>query len=347
MPSPPPIFQTLALYRSALTARSLQHIRASGAISFVAAPGMVDVYVEALTTVFRALGQAFSTIELGHLRDSLLATMEEAFAEAASARVIVRYEPSPRPGTGLRWTIGHVARPSELDYEGWLRDNDKSPFGATPDAMVTELARALPTEARCLDIGAGDGRNALALAREGYVVDAVEPTPAFAEQLERTASDRGLRVRVLRARILDAALTLEPVRYALVVASQVVPHLRGEPELRAFLEKVRGALQPGGVLAFNAFVAVSEYVPDAMARQYAESRWSSVFTSDEIDRATDGLGLAKALDEDALAFERARALPGTWPPNDWFEGWASGQDVFDLGEPPIRLRWLVFRAPEP
>jgi 2-polyprenyl-3-methyl-5-hydroxy-6-metoxy-1,4-benzoquinol methylase len=346
MLSPPPVFQTLALYRAALAARSLQHVRASGAITFVAAPSMIDVYSEALTTVFRALGQGFSTAELSHLRDSLLATIEEAFAEAANARVIVRYEPSPKPGTGLRWTIGHVARPSEHDYEGWLLD-DKSPFGVTPDAMVTELARALPAGARCLDIGAGDGRNALSLAREGYIVDAIEPTQAFADQLERTANDRGLRVSVLRARILDVTLTLEQVRYALVVASQIVPHLRGEPELRAFLEKVRGALQPEGILALNAFVPVGGYVPDEMARQYAESRWSSVFTYDEIDRVTDGLGLAKVLDEDALTFERARVLPGTWPPNNWFEGWASGQDVFDLGEPPIRLRWLVFRAPGP
>ncbi len=345
MPSSPPVFQTLALYRSAIASRSLQHVRASGAISFVATPSMIDVYIEALTTVFRALGQAFSTAELSHLRDSLLATIEEAFAEAANARVIVRYEPSPKPGTGLRWTIGHVARPSEHDYEGWLLDDEKSPFGAAPDAMVTELARALPAEARCLDIGAGDGRNALSLAREGCIVDAVEPTHAFADQLERTANDRGLRVSVMRARILDATLTLEKERYALIVASQIVPHFRGESELRAFLEKVRGALQSGGVLALNAFVPVGGYVPDEMARQYAESRWSSVFTSDEIERTTDSLGLAKVLDEDALAFERARALPGSWPPNNWFEGWASGQDVFDLGEPPIRLRWLVFRAP--
>ncbi len=34
-----------------------------------------------------------------------------------------------------------------------------------------------------------------------------------------------------------------------------------------------------------------------------------------------------------------------WPPTGWYEGWASGLDVFDLEREtcPIDLRWLVYQ----
>ncbi|PRC55960.1 SAM-dependent methyltransferase, partial [Mycobacterium sp. ITM-2017-0098] len=74
-------------------------------------------------------------------------------------------------------------------YDNWVATRKPPLFGSNPDARVSALAAEItdPGTARVLDIGAGTGRNALAMARRGHPVDAVELTPKFAEILRAEA----------------------------------------------------------------------------------------------------------------------------------------------------------------
>ena len=93
-----------------------------------------------------------------------------------------------------------------------------------------------------LDIGAGTGRVALALARAGASVIAVELDPLLAAELERRA--RGLAIEVRCADACDFAIE-EPVSLC-VVPMQTI-HLLADRT--AFLRCARAALVPGGLLA--------------------------------------------------------------------------------------------------
>jgi 2-polyprenyl-3-methyl-5-hydroxy-6-metoxy-1,4-benzoquinol methylase len=120
-------------------------------------------------------------------------------------------------------------------------------FGAHPDRRLVALAAELgePASSPVLDVGAGTGRNALALARMGFTVDAVEMTGALAQILEDDAAKQGLPVRVVRRNLFDAAQELDRA-YRLVLLSEVVSDFRHTAQLRKMFELAASALAPGG-----------------------------------------------------------------------------------------------------
>lgn len=69
---------------------------------------------------------------------------------------------------------------------------EKSSFGE-PVKTVERLAELMPL-GFVLDLGAGDGRNALYLARKGFTVKAVDLSEAGIAKLNRLAKEAGLIV---------------------------------------------------------------------------------------------------------------------------------------------------------
>lgn len=60
-------------------------------------------------------------------------------------------------------------------------------FGEKHPRVVEEIMNLLPAGARVLDVGAGQGRNALVLAQRGFEVDAVEGQATGAAQIQERA----------------------------------------------------------------------------------------------------------------------------------------------------------------
>src|SRR5262249_16661973 len=159
-------------------------------------------------------------------------------------------------GTGLNYQVKAVWRTIEADYDHWVDIRPAPLFGSEPDARVLALAceAADPTTHRVLDIGAGTGRNALALARRGPPVDAVEMTPKFADIIRTEAVSESLGVRVIESDVFTA---MEDVHdeYQLIVLSEVVTDFRTTQELRGMFQLAADCLAPGGRLVFNTFLA--------------------------------------------------------------------------------------------
>ena len=113
-----------------------------------------------------------------------------------------------------------------------------------------DLLPLLPVPpARTIDIGAGTGRDAAALADRGYAVTAVEPTPELRDEAQRLHAGAAIRW------IDDALPDLEQVvalgeRFDLVLLSAVWMHL-DPPERRRAMTRVAGLLAPGGVLSLS------------------------------------------------------------------------------------------------
>ncbi len=63
------------------------------------------------------------------------------------------------------------------------------------DPILTSYSVLLPPGGAVLDIGAGQGRNALFLARKGIEVDAVEPSYIAIESLKEIAGEKKLPIR--------------------------------------------------------------------------------------------------------------------------------------------------------
>jgi len=71
-----------------------------------------------------------------------------------------------------------------------------SPFGDV-SAEIVELCTRLPKGARTLDLGAGDGRNALFLGRQGFTVTAVDISAAGITKLQHLANQQHLSIRAV------------------------------------------------------------------------------------------------------------------------------------------------------
>jgi len=268
----------------------------SGQISLAAAPGMIDEYVKMCDTVFTGVGVRFTADELAQLKTVLEGQLAVAFKASPRSRIVISYD-SP-VGRVLNYYVKAEWSTIEGAYDYWVATRQPPLFGTEPDARVWALAgeSADPRTHPVLDVGAGTGRNALALARRGHPVDAVEMTPKFADIIRAEAESESLGVRVIQSDVFTA---VEGVReeYQLMVLAQVVSDFRTTQELRGVFELAADCLAPGGQLLFNTFLARPGYTPDSAARELGQQCNTMIFTRDELTSAAADLPFELVADD--------------------------------------------------
>lgn len=119
------------------------------------------------------------------------------------------YAESPIFVPEARGLSGIVSFPLGENYSGWdcvakkafwedsYRNTGRGDAFANgkPSPELYDLVNGLREGARVLDLGCGDGRNALFLAENGFDVTAVDTSAAGIEKLRRLAEARGLSIR--------------------------------------------------------------------------------------------------------------------------------------------------------
>jgi SAM-dependent methyltransferase len=330
--------------REAMAQRLYRRSVVKGEITLPAVPGMLDEYVKMCETLFAGVGRRFTPEQLAHLRTGLEGQLAEAYAASQRSDIVISFDAPV--GTVLNYHVKPQWATIEEAYEKWIATRQPPLFGTQPDARVWALANeaADPGAHRVLDIGAGTGRNALALARRGHPVDVVEVTQKFAEMIRADAARELLDVRVIQR---DVFARMDDLRrdYQLILLSEVVPEFRTTRELRRLFELAAECLAPGGRLVFNAFLARDWYVPDAAAVEHGEQMYTRIFTWDEMSSAAAQLPLELVSDDSVYEYEKEHLPDGAWPPTGWYAEWVTGQDVFDVEREqcPIEMRWLVYQ----
>ena len=315
----------------------------TGEITLPAAPGMIDEYVRMCDTLFAGVGRPFTAEQLGHLRTVLEGQLAQAYAASQRSNIVITY--NAPIGTVLNYQVNPQWLTIEGAYEGWIATREPPLFGTEPDARVWALANeaADPTTHRVLDIGAGTGRNALALARRGHPVDVVEMTAKFADMIRSDAARESLDVRVIQR---DVFSRMDDLRrdYRLILLSEVVSDFRTTQQLRGLFELAAQCLAPGGRLVFNAFLPREGYTPDNATIELGQQMYTRIFTQREMSSAAAGLPLELVADDSVYEYEKAHLPGGAWPPTGWYAEWVSGLDVFDVEREmsPIEMRWLVY-----
>ncbi|HWT49890.1 MAG TPA: class I SAM-dependent methyltransferase [Mycobacterium sp.] len=327
-----------------MTRRFYSRSVVTGEISLPAVPGMIDEYVTMCAGIFAGVGRKFSDEEIAHLRAVLEDQLAKAYSASPRSSIVISYNAPIGPTLHYQvdtrwWTV-------EAAYEDWISTREPPLFGTEPDARVWALANEAvdPTTHRILDIGAGTGRNALALARRGHPVDVVEMTPKFAELIRAEAQRESLDVRVIAR---DVFSTKDDLRqdYQLIVLSEVVSDFRTTQQLRGLFELAAHCLAPSARLVFNAFLPCGGYTPDEAAREFGQQAYTTIFTRHEMASATAGLPLELVADDSVYDYEKTHLPEGAWPPTSWYADWVSGLDVFPVAREmsPIEMRWLVFQ----
>jgi ubiquinone/menaquinone biosynthesis C-methylase UbiE len=112
---------------------------------------------------------------------------------------------------------------------------------------IQELA--LPPRARILEVGCGAGLITSALARSGYLVDALDSTDAMRQMTRNDAVRQGVQDRI-RLHAADVhALPFRAHTFDLVMAVGVIPWLYSE---RLAVREMQRVVRPGGYLLVTA-----------------------------------------------------------------------------------------------
>jgi len=330
--------------REAMTRRLYRRAVVNAQITVPAVPSMVDDYVTMCANVFAVAGVQHTAEQSAQLKAVLAAELDKAYTASSRSNIVISFH-SPF-GITMNYRVATESVTIAGHYDGWASSREGPLFGTEPDARVWALAgeAADPRTYPVLDVGAGTGRNTLALARRGHPVDAVEMSPKFADIIRAEAQRESLAVRVMNGDVFE---TMDGVRrdYQLIVLAEVVPDFRTTGELRGIFELAADCLAPGGQLVFNAFLAREGYIPDDAARELGQQCNTMIFTRNELATAASQLPVDLVSDDSAYEYEKAHLPNGAWPPTSWYDGWASGLDVFDLEreDSPVELRWLVYQ----
>ena len=115
-------------------------------------------------------------------------------------------------------------------------------WGAGPNHFLVAEVDGLPP-GRALDLGCGEGRNAIWLAQRGWQVSGVDFSEVGLEKARQLAAERGVEVTWVRADLRDYEPDHEAFELVIVMYIQA-PAAR----LADLMRKASAALAPGGTL---------------------------------------------------------------------------------------------------
>jgi SAM-dependent methyltransferase len=340
----PPIQPVDQTWHSLLRHKLFNRASASGEIRFPAVPSMIDDMVQSCEKIFASLEAWFPSTESESLRSELKEKLDTAWEKSQRSEVLIRY--TVQVGSYVEYEITPLWSSLSETYNQWVELRDPPFFGTHPDACVWSLAweAAEPSSFPILDIGAGTGRNSLALARRGHPVDAVELSSEFASSLRTEAEAEELQVRVIEQDISKSQSELRD-DYQLVVLSEVTPDFRSTKQLRDVFKLVSNCLAPGGKFVLNIFLTKENYIPESAAKELGQQVYTCFFTKFELATALSGLPFQLIADESVFTYEQENLPEEEWPPTGWYENWTQGLDLFDVipEASPIDLRWLIYQ----
>jgi 2-polyprenyl-3-methyl-5-hydroxy-6-metoxy-1,4-benzoquinol methylase len=129
---------------------------------------------------------------------------------------------------------------------------DAYPYSLLAQLTLRRLARGGPHGGRVLDLGAGEGSDAIRLALLGYEVDAVEISEIAAKKIQIFAEGVGAKVRVFTADIRD--FTPDGL-YNVVICNGVLHYVQDK---KSVISLIQGTTREGGI---NVISLWSTYTP--------------------------------------------------------------------------------------
>ena len=120
--------------------------------------------------------------------------------------------------------------------------NPNAPINQQPNAFLVEMAKGRKP-GRALDVGMGNGRNALWLASQGWDVTGYDPADRAVAQARKKAAEAGLKLNAVVAK--DSDFDMGTAKWDLILLSYV--------EIRDNAPRVIRALAPGGIVVAEYF----------------------------------------------------------------------------------------------
>lgn len=116
-------------------------------------------------------------------------------------------------------------------------------FGKSPAVFLAENYQYIPYEGTVLDMGMGEGRNAVFLAQKGYKVTGIDISSVAVKKAYLLAQEFGVKIKGVVASLKE--YKIQPNSFDAIVCFYYVD--------KSLVEKMKTWLKPGGVLIYEAY----------------------------------------------------------------------------------------------
>jgi SAM-dependent methyltransferase len=139
-------------------------------------------------------------------------------------------------------TIQRAGRRLEVDRWNRMLTSEKPTFNTDPNAFLVEMVKGRKP-GTALDVGMGQGRNAIYLAQQGWDVTGFDPAEKAVAQAQATATKLGVKLNTVVQGSED--FPFGENKWDLIVLSYV--------GFRDEIEKIVRAMKPGGIVVVEGF----------------------------------------------------------------------------------------------
>jgi len=115
-------------------------------------------------------------------------------------------------------------------------------YGKSPVQFLAENYHYIPFEASVLDMGMGEGRNAVFLAQKGYKVTGVDISSVAVKKANLLARELGVQIKGIVASLKEYNIPKES--FDAIICFYFLD--------KSLIEKMKSWLKPGGILIFQA-----------------------------------------------------------------------------------------------
>jgi 2-polyprenyl-3-methyl-5-hydroxy-6-metoxy-1,4-benzoquinol methylase len=114
-------------------------------------------------------------------------------------------------------------------------------YGKEPASVLRDHVGLLPVGGRALELAMGEGRNAVFLAKKGFIVDGVDISEVALRKAKRLARENGVSITTINADLEQ--YQIRPEAYDVIV---VIDYLQ-----RSLVSQIKRGLKRGGVIIWE------------------------------------------------------------------------------------------------
>ncbi len=147
----------------------------------------------------------------------------------------------PRTLSQAQLLEGDDADADEEQWDDVYNQKNDYVYGREPAPFLVEVLSLLPPSGRVLDLGMGEGRNAVFLAARGFFVEGIDISKEALRRARKLAREKRTRIRAIHADLNHYKLAENSYDVVLIFY-----YLN-----RNILPSVKKCLRPGGVVVFE------------------------------------------------------------------------------------------------
>jgi 2-polyprenyl-3-methyl-5-hydroxy-6-metoxy-1,4-benzoquinol methylase len=149
------------------------------------------------------------------------------------------------------------------------KENKKEKFHRrlSPEEGLKEVLKYVP-KGKALDIGAGEGRNSIFLAKNGFEVEAIDIVAEGLKKCKNIARENNLSIKT---KVIDIRkFNFKKQNYSLIISINAIDFLKSK-EIKKIITKIKYSLLPKGVFYFVGFST-----RDPLARRCREKKLKEI-----------------------------------------------------------------------